>query len=117
MKALLGTALLLAPLTALHAQSDSPAQTFAVDQLNALRGRGRRREVEAVSGRPRPGEMDLAPGGAHAAEHVRVVPQDDHPRCFAEVGVWVDHGGQPLPADGEWQECAVGHRAERSTHA
>ena len=31
------TALLLAPLAALHAQSDSPAQPFGVDQLNALR--------------------------------------------------------------------------------
>ena len=31
------TALLLAPLAALHAQSDRPVQTFGVDQLNALR--------------------------------------------------------------------------------
>ena len=118
MKALLGTALLLAPLTALHAQSDSPAQTFAVDQLNALRWGA----DDDAKWKPYP--ADLAP-----AKWIWLPVERTLPNTFAlfrktitldalpKFGVRVDHGGQPLPADGEWQECPVGHRAERSTHA
>ncbi len=87
LKSTLLTALLLAMLAF---PSVSPAQSLGVDQLNTLRwGADDAAKWKAYPAHLSPAKMDLATSAAHLAEHLRIVPQDDHPwllcqcRCIA----------------------------------